>query len=90
MNTVTDLNEVQKVGTYPFEPSVNTPQPLSYIQWISVDDYLPNIIRACWVRTKDGVLPAMFFYNLEDKCFEILAPCEIRLTTEYVTHWSPV
>ena len=90
MNTITDLNEVLEVGTYSFEPSVNTPQPLSHIQWISVDDYLPNVIRACWVRTKDGVPPAIFFYNLKDKCFEILAPLNIRYTTEYVTHWSPV
>ena len=90
MRTITNLNEVLAPGTYSFEPSVNTPQPLSHIQWISVDDYLPNVIRACWVRTKDGILPAMFFYNLKDKCFEILAPYEVHFTTDYVTHWSPI
>lgn len=90
MTTIIDLNEIQEVGTYSFEPSGNTPQPISNIQWISVEDYLPKVTRACWVRTKDGVLPAMFFYNLKDECFEILAPLNIRYTTECITHWSPV
>jgi hypothetical protein len=90
MNTVTDLNEVQEVGTYSFEPGNNIHQSLSHVQWISVKDHLPKDIRACWVRTKDGIPPAWFFYNLKDECFEILAPCEIRFTLDYVTHWSPV
>ena len=90
MTVIGDLNDVREVGTYSFEPTGNTPQPISNIQWISVEDYLPKVTRACYVRTKDGILPAVFFYNFRDKCFEILAPREIRFTTDYITHWAPV
>ena len=87
---VADLNDIKEPSTYTVSCDENKPQRVSTITWISVNEYLPTVKRACWVRTKDGVPPAMFSYNLRDKCFEIIAPCEIRFTTDYVTHWAPI
>ena len=85
-----NLNDIKECGTYTIGYHETELKTIDTITWISVDEYLPTVVRACWVRTKDGIPPAMFFYNLQDKCFEIIEPREIRFTTDYVTHWAPI
>lgn len=87
---VTDLNDIKEPSTYTVSCDENKPQRVSTITWISVEEYLPKVPRACWVRTKDGIPPAVFFYNLNDNFWEILSPQEIRFATGYVTHWAPI
>ena len=85
-----DLSNIEEPGFYTTYCVENKPDVINTITWVSVDEQLPTEIRALYVRTKDGILPAVFFYNLCDKCFEILGPHEIRLITDYVTHWASI
>ena len=93
MSEIIDLNDIKEPGIYKSKSNDDN-KPIfstdSTIHWISVDTQLPTVPRACWLRSKDGILPCIGLYQPKYKCWSIMIPHEIRYTTEYITHWAPI
>ena len=54
-----DLSNIKEPGSYMTYCVENKPEIIKTLTWVSVDEQLPKEIIALYVRTKDGILPAV-------------------------------